>query len=169
MRRVGFIVLFVFSVVLNVTVAVTLGWHLWRATSSPITLRSEGPTLTEEDFSKIRDMVPANMRRAMMEMRQQALTRRLHVLEAIARDPRDTAATEQDIAELQVLRGKMDREAFERIRTVMVTLPAEKRQAFLEFLKTRCCMGPGMGPGMGRGMGGGPGGRGPCPVRLPEN
>jgi uncharacterized membrane protein len=173
MRRIAIIVLFVFSLALNVAVAVTLGWHMWMERNSSLTLQSAGSALTNEDFSKMRKMVPADMRRRMMEMQRACFAKRLEVLTAIASAPEDSGTAEQRIVELQALRVKADQEAFERIRNVMASLPAEKRQEFLEFLKNRCCMGPGMGPGMGRGMGGrmrgGPGGCSPCPVQVQEN
>jgi uncharacterized membrane protein len=173
MRRIAVIVLFVFSLALNVAVAATLGWHMWTERSSPVGPHSVGSALTDEDVSKIRKMVPADMRRRMMEMQRECLAKRLEVLNAIASAPEDRGTAEQRIVELQALRRQADQEAFERIRTVMASLSVDKRKEFLEFLKNRCCMGPGMGPGMGRGMGGGmrggPGGCSPCPVQIHEN
>jgi hypothetical protein len=167
MKKAVFIGLFIFSVAINLAVAATVGWNLWwqsRASLDPGPAVTGASALTREDLRTIRQMWPSQARAQMMETRNQIVEKNLEVLDAIAKHPGDLRPADQKFNELQVLKSRMDREAFSRISKILATLPDEKREAFAYFLKSRACMGAGMGMGRGRGPGFGPRGM-RCPVR----
>ena len=51
-----------------------------------------------------------------------------------------TNVLEKAVQEMIALRGQAERRALQRISAVMAELPAEKREAFVSFLKDRACM-----------------------------
>ncbi|MEW6111239.1 MAG: periplasmic heavy metal sensor [Thermodesulfobacteriota bacterium] len=168
MKRGLFIVLFAFSVALNIAVAGTIGWHLWFFERGPAAgLAAQGP-LSENDFRMIRGMWKSDGPRQLMEKRQSIIEKKAELLDLIATKPQDSKAAEKALNELDTLKAEEERMATERIRQIMQGLPEEKRAAFLTFLKDRAC--PMMGAGMGgrrQMMGPGPGWRGGqciCPV-----
>ena len=168
MKKAVFIGLFIFSIAVNLAVAATVGWHLWwqsRAVMESAVAPSGAPALTREDFQVIRQMWPREARMKMMESRNRIMEKNLEVLEMISQHPGDVSAADQQINELQQLKGQMDREAFLRISTIFADLPEEKRRAFALFVRDRTCMGPGMGMRGGRGPGFGPRGMGACPMQ----
>ncbi|MEW6531236.1 MAG: hypothetical protein AB1473_10390 [Thermodesulfobacteriota bacterium] len=167
MKRGLFIVLFAFSVALNIAVAGTIGWHLWlpeRGAASGAGI--QGP-LSENDFRMIRGMWKSDGPRQLMEKRQTIIEKKAELLDLIATKPQDSKAAEKALNELDMLKAEEERMAMERIRQIMQRLPEDRRAAFLTFLKDRAC--PMMGPGMGwkRQMGPGSewrGGQCICPV-----
>ena len=182
MKKTVFIVLFVFSVSMNMAVLATLGWHFWNSRNQQVQPSIPDATLNQDDVRRISNAWPRNRRAEMRQIRRQIRDKKLEVLELIAKNPGDLKAAEKEIDELVGLRAVMERKALTRISKIMESLPPEKRADFLRFLQTRACMrhgmgrGPGfglrmrhgMGPGMGRRMrhGMGPGmGRGMGPVR----
>jgi hypothetical protein len=164
MKRPLFTGILIFSLALNVAVAVTVGWHLWQQRAVAAVPTATGPTLTQQDVQQISEMMPQQRRQWMMQARQQVLDKKSQVLDQIARNPGDLKAVEPTIQELLELKNTMERQALVRISLIMGSLPEEKRAGFLEFLKTRACGGGGMGWGRGRGRGCGPGRWGACPV-----
>jgi uncharacterized membrane protein len=168
MKKAVFIGLFIFSIAVNLAVAATVGWHLWwqsRAVMESAVAHSGALALTREDFKVIRQMWPREARMKLMESRNRIMEKNLEVLEMISQHPGDVSAADQQINELQQLKGQMDREAFLRISTIFANLPEEKRRAFALFVRDRACMGPGMGMRGGRGPGLGPRGMGACPMQ----
>lgn len=165
MRRIFFISLLVFSLALNVAVAVTLGWHIRQERIYAQGAPAQGPTLTRTDISRISEMMPQQRRQWMMQARQQILDKKSQVLDQIAGNPGNLQAVEPAIKELLDMRNDVERQALARISHIMGSLPEEKRPAFLAFLKNRACRGGrGMGWGRGRHGGGGPEGWQPCPI-----
>lgn len=164
MRRIFFIGVFVFSLALNIAVAATLGWHIWRERSLAEAPVAQGPTLSQMDVRQISEMMPQQRRQWMMQARQQILEKKSEVLDQIARNPGNLQAVEPAVKELLDMRNDVERQALARISLIMGNLPEEKRAAFLAFLKSRACVGDGMGWGRGRHRGCGQGRWRPCPV-----
>lgn len=164
MKRSLFTGVLIFSLALNLAVAVTVGRHIWQQRAVAADSSPKGPTLTRNDVRQIGDMMPQQRFQSMMQARQQILDKKSEVLDKIARNPGDLKAVEPAITELFDLRNNVERQALARISHIMGSLPEEKRVAFLEFLKSRACGGAGMGWGRGGHRGCGHGGPGPCAV-----
>jgi len=161
MKRAVFIVLFAFSVSLNVAVGATVAWHLWRAQPSEAPRSLLDSSLNQDGVNETSNVLPLHRGMEMINIRKRIRDKKLEVLELIADNPGNLNAAEQKIDELGLLRGQLEKQALARISEVMVNLPRERRSAFLGFLQNRACMGHGMGrgmihrmePGMGRGHG----------------
>ncbi|MBI5248503.1 MAG: periplasmic heavy metal sensor [Desulfomonile tiedjei] len=151
MKRIIFIGLFIFSIVLNVAVAATLGWHIWNEGSFGAGSLTQEAPIVKEDLRQIRQAMSAQDRTALMETRQRVIDKNVELLDVIAKNPGNLSAAESKIKELAGLRELMERQALARISTVMASLPEEKRQAFVVVLKKRACMMPVMGYGRGGG------------------
>jgi hypothetical protein len=162
MKKTVFISLFVFSLALNLAVAATLGWHIWRDNRAQVGQGPSGPGLSDDDLSRIRHMWMSGRSEGMMEMRRKIMEKQLELVDQIAKHPGRPEVADQQLNELTAMRTEMEKQAVARISHTLAELPQEKRQAFLAFLKTRSCMAPGMG--MRRQ---GRGGMGPCPARTP--
>ncbi len=154
----------VFSVVLNVAVATTLVWHVWVADAvAPVDMIGPAP-LTESEARNIRAQWQegAGFER-IIATREQILQKNAEIIDRLTQNPSDPQVAEKELSELIALRGLIERQAIERIRQTMLTMPEEKRKDFALFLKSRACMGRGMGLGRGcrnqfrRGMGHGMG------------
>jgi hypothetical protein len=158
MKRTIFSVIFIFSIVLNLAVAATLAWHFLGDRSGASDAPAEEPRLTTKDFKFIGQCCMQNgPPRAVMELRQKIVDKRAEVLDALAKNPGDPSAADAKLEQLTALSAQMEREAAKRISKVMAALPADKREAFLMFLKNRSvgtspCMhgGPCMSRGQGR-------------------
>ncbi len=159
MKKALITAIFVFSVVLNLAVAGTLGWHYWQMQRQPAFPSVADTKLTGDDFKFIRKQCMGNGPGPMRELRGRINEKRTEVLDLLATNPGNPEAAEAKIQDLVVLTGQMERQAAARISKVMAALPDEKRQEFLAFLKARAAFGPGMG--FGRGMGHGRGKMGP--------
>ena len=159
MKRTVFIGLFIFSIVLNVAVAATLGWHIWNQGSFGGGPFIQNEPVAKADFHQIRQIMASQDRSALLETRQRVIEKNAELLDMIARNPGNLSAAESTIKELTGLREQMERQAIAKISIVMASLPEDKRQSLLGLLKNRACMGPGMGFGRGRG----PHGRGGMP------
>jgi hypothetical protein len=162
MKKTVFISLFVFSLALNLAVAATLGWHLWQDNSARLGQDPSGPVLSDDDLRRIRHLWMSSRPEGMMEIRTKIMEKQLDLVDQIAKHPGRPEVADQQLKELAALRTEMEKQAVARISRTLAELPQEKRQAFVAFLKTRSCMGPGMG--MRRQ---GRGGMGPCPARTP--
>ncbi|MGB6064008.1 MAG: periplasmic heavy metal sensor [Desulfomonilaceae bacterium] len=161
---------FVFSLTLNLAVAVTLVRHAWLERTPSSALKTVAPALTNQDVERIRKLSLRHGGLATMQARNEILAKNFELLDLIAKHPADTAAAEQRISELIEAKGKIEKDALARICAIMAALPPEKRQAFAVFLKNRSCMMSGMcfGQGGWRGGRGRPGGKGSCcPMRPP--
>lgn len=173
MKKAIFAGILIFSLALNAAVAATVGWYYWKQgqwESAAEKSFTQATALTSDDLQTIRQVWPQDDRMKMMELRRSILAKNAEVIDAIVQHPGDMQAADPKIRELMALRGEMERQAFSRMSTILATLPPEKREAFTQFVRTRCCMGRGLGRGGMGGMGGmGMGrGRGPmdcCPAQ----
>jgi len=147
MKKTLLTAIFIFSLVLNVAVAGTLVWHVWFQDRPPVPRDSGGSPPAPADFREMRTPWPSHWRAKMMENREKIMEKRREVLDLIAQNPDNVRAADMALEELASLKGQQERLAVERISTMMRAMPVEKRQAFLQFLKDRTCMGPGMGMG----------------------
>jgi hypothetical protein len=160
MKKTVFISLFVFSLALNLAVAATLGLHLWQENRAQGSTNPRETSLSDEDLRQIRSTWMAGRTRGMMETRRKIMDKQLELLDEIGKDPGRPEVAATKLNELTALKAEIEKLAVARISNTLSELPPEKRQAFITFLKTRSCMGPGM-PMRGRG------GMGRCPVQVP--
>ncbi len=151
MKRIALITIFIFSIVLNLAVAASLGWHFFSAKHSALEIpATDNNRLTEDDFKMIgRCCMQSGAPKIMMDLRQKIVGKKAEVLDLLAKSPGDARVASNKLDELNSLTGEMEKQAAIRISQVMASLPAEKREAFLIFLKNRMAMG--FGPGMSRG------------------
>jgi hypothetical protein len=156
MKKTVFLTIFIFSIVLNLAVAVTLAWHFLGVRSWSSDLPATDSRLTTKDFKFIGQCCMQNgPPRLVMELRQKIVEKKAEVLDALAKDPGNPSAADAKIEQLTALSAQMEREAAKRISKVMAALPVDKREAFLMFLKNRSVEGaPCMrrGPCMHRGQ-----------------
>lgn len=164
MKNLVFKGLFAFSLLLNVAVAITLGWHAWYRSGLPPTVNDQARNPRSDDVHYMKNLWKGNGRADLMEARKKVQDKKLEVLDLIAKNPGNLEFADKNINELVMLRGNMERIALTRISKIMVDLPEDKRQEFLTFLKNRACGMPGMGHGRGRGRGLGPNAVEHCPV-----
>jgi hypothetical protein len=159
---------FIFSLALNLAVAGTLVWHVWFD-RRPDWFADQGRySLTQKDWEEIRRLGMKNGPPRMGEHRQKIIEKRSEILDLVAKNPTNLAVADKAVEELIALRGEQEKRAVERLGRIMASIPEEKREAFLRFLKNRTCMGRGMGWGFGRGHhGGGRGGPGPYWMKTP--
>ena len=157
MKKAIFRAVFVFSLALNVAVAATLAWHLWiepqRQTSVTVPPDS---SLTSSDVENIREIGLRYRGEDIMETRRRILDTNSQILDMIAKDPDHPEIADDALKELIALKWIEEKKAVERVSSIMASLPEERREKFLLFMKRRTCMGRGMGMGPGRGghMGG---------------
>jgi len=142
--------IFVFSLAMNAATVATLGWHLWAEKRSVSAAATTESPLAREDVKNIYHLWPDSARVGMRELKGKIREKRAEVLNAIAANPNNPQAVEKSVGELMALREHMERQALAGIGAVMANLPQHKRDAFLDFLKSRTRMGPGMGLGQGR-------------------
>lgn len=152
--------LLIFSLALNLAVAGTLVWNLWLADRFDGSPAVPGTTLTRSDIRSIAAMSENGRWQSMWQYRQQILQKNAEILDLIAANPNDPQAPTKAVDELMALKGSLERQSIERIRRIVASLPDDKKKAFIDFLKQRTCMGPGMGWGP-RGPRGPYGPRGP--------
>lgn len=166
MKRGGLIGVLIFSLALNFAVAGTLVWKLWLADRFYGTPAIPGTPLTRSDFRRIASTSGNGQWQSMRQYRQQILQKNAEILDIIAANSDDPEASAKAVDELVALKGSLERQSIERIRRIVASLPEEKKSAFIEFMKQRTCMGPGMGWGRGRHRGPrGPHGPGHGPMR----
>jgi hypothetical protein len=150
MKRILFFTIFMFSLILNIAVAVTLGWHFFGNKHRALDMPATESRLTDDDFRLIgRCCMQNGPPKIVMDLKQKIIEKKLEVLELLAKNPGEPGVAEKKLGELTGLSGQMEGEAAKRISKVMAALPVEKRDAFLNFLKNRTAMG--FGPGMHRG------------------
>ncbi len=150
MKRIALITIFMFSIVLNLAVAASVGWHFFAAKHSALEIPATDNRLTEDDFKIIgRCCMQSGGPKIMMDLRQKIVGKKAEVLDLLAKSPGDPRVASNKLDELNSLTGEMEKQAATRISQVIASLPPEKREAFLIFLKNRMAMG--FGPGMSRG------------------
>jgi hypothetical protein len=145
MKRVLFLTIFIFSIVLNLAVAATLAWHFLGDRSAASDLPALESRLTPKDFKFIGQCCMQNgPPRLVMELRQKIVEKKSELLDVLAKNPGNPSAADPELDQLTALSAQMEREAAKRISKVMSALPADKRAEFLIFLKNRTTIG--MGP-----------------------
>jgi hypothetical protein len=150
MKKILFFTIFIFSLILNLAVAATLGWHFFGNKHRPLDMQATESSLTDDDFKLIgRCCMQNGPPKMVMDLRQKIIEKKVEVLELLAKNPGEPGVAEKKLGELTALSGQMEGEAAKRISKVKAALPVEKRDAFLNFLKNRTAMG--FGPGMHRG------------------
>lgn len=153
MKRMIFLGIFVFSLLLNFTVAGILGWHYLVERRGPKFPIAECPMLSENDYKQISKVWSKQARSGVRETRQLINTKQSELIDQIAKTPGDLAPAENTIRELMTLREKMEREALTRLSNALAQLPDDRKPALISYVKNRSCMGPGMrfGGRMGKG------------------
>jgi hypothetical protein len=163
MKKTLLIGLCIFSFGLNIAVAATLGWHIWRDnTGDSGTVKNLGFEGRQAD--QLRKLMANGTRGAIIESRKLILTKRLELFDQLLQDPNNTQALEQKLNEISHLRTTMEKAALNKITNVLSQLPDSEKPAFINSLKQRACQGRGMGGRHGRG------GMGKfCPVDQPPS
>lgn len=153
MKKMVFLGIFIFSLLLNFTVAGVLGWHYLVERRGPKLPVAECPMLTESDYRQISKIWSKQARSGVRETRQLINAKQSELIDQIAKTPGDLTAAENTIKELMALREQMEREALFRLSNALVQLPDDKKSALISYVKNRSCMGPGMrfGNRMGKG------------------
>lgn len=149
MKKAIITAIFVFSVVLNLAVAGTLGWYYWGVRTQPAFPSAVDSKLTVADFRIIRKQCMCDGPGPMTQLRRRISEKRAEALDLLAANPGNPDPAEPKIRELVALTEKVEMQAAARISKVMAALPDEKRRDFLAFLKARAAFGPGMGFGGG--------------------
>lgn len=169
MKRIIFVGLFIFSIVLNIAVAATLGWHLWRQNSFTEGASLQEQPMTREDWRQLKNMMSSQDRSALREARLKVIEKKLELLDMMAKNPGNLQAVEPTIKELAVLKERVERQAIARISAAMAAMPEDRRQTFAALLKKRACTMPGMRFGQGQSRHGkGRGNMGFCPTPASE-
>ncbi|MGC8602889.1 MAG: periplasmic heavy metal sensor [Desulfomonilaceae bacterium] len=154
MKKLFFVGLLVFSLLANISAGVVIARHWWQTpTNFETQLSKECPIISNDDIKKMSPIWSRKAKQGIIRTRQELIAKRAQVLELIAKNPGDLKPVENDIKEMIELRGSLENQILEKVSKTMATLPPEKRQAFLEFLKHRTCrmMGRGRGRGFGKG------------------
>lgn len=143
---------FVFSIALNVAVASTVGYHLWRVHGwySEPGYNIPAQFFGTETKQALEKPEATFSRTELQEKRRRLQEKKKQVLDIIAAHPGDLEPAKAQIEELIRLQAQMETAALVRISKIMAELPSEKRQQFLVTLTNRACRGPGM---KGRGFG----------------
>jgi len=147
MKRTVLTLVLIFSLALNVAVAATMAWHVWQERKAAPAQTAVVSPLTSADMTRLKRIWRDEIRAQMAESRERIRIKKMEILDLIAKTPGDMRPAENSIQELAALRGKMERDALERISKIAAELPEGKREAFISYVKDRACMGPGMGPG----------------------
>lgn len=153
MKKAFFIGLLVFSLLLNISVGIVVARHWWfkQDTRDRNWLRS-CPALSDQDVETISGAWH-DARKSIMASRKELHSKRAEVLDLVAANPGDLKPVEGAIKEMINLRADLELQILNRVSQTMATLPPEKREVFLDFLKNRTCR---MRNGVkGRGMRGG--------------
>lgn len=153
MKKAIITTVFIFSLALNLGVGAALVKHLWFSEGADRAQIVQATPLTPSDIRRITAVSEQEGWEAMRQFRQRIMEKNAEILNEIAANPTDPDAAAKSIDELLALKGGLERQSIERVRQIVASLPADRRDAFLQFMKQRTCMGPGMG--MGR-RGGGP-------------
>jgi len=153
MKKVFFVGLLVFSLLINVSVGIVIARHWWLKHDTPDKdMLSSCPALSSQDVKSISgDWYDA--RQAIMATRKELHSKRAEVLDLVAANPGDLKPAEGAIQDMINLRAGLELQILQRVSKTMASLPPEKREAFLDFLKRRTCRMKGAGKGRGK-MGG---------------
>ncbi len=158
MKKAFFVGLLIFSLLANISVGVVIVRHWWwKPGDFEAQLTRECPVISSADMKKMSQIWSKTAKQGIIKTRRELNAKRAEVLDLIAQNPGDLKPAENVIKEMIDLRASLENQILEKVSMTMATLPLEKRQAFLEFLKHRTCRM------MGRGRGFGKGGRGCCP------
>ncbi|MGD9818543.1 MAG: hypothetical protein AB7V04_07560 [Desulfomonilaceae bacterium] len=144
MKRVLLIGLFVFSLLLNLTVAAIVGWYYWVDRSRVFAPVADCPILDEADHKKISQTWNDQSRSRIRETRRLLREKQAELIDQIAKTPGDISQAEEKLRELMILREKLEREVLGRLSNALIQLPEDKRGALVQYVKNRSCMGPGM-------------------------
>jgi len=159
MKKAFFVGLLIFSLLANISVGVVIVRHWWwNPGDFEAQLSRECPVISSADMKKMSQIWSKTAKQGIIKTRRELNAKRAEVLDLIAQNPGDLKPAENVIKEMIDLRASLENQILEKVSMTMATLPLEKRQAFLEFLKHRTCRM------MGRGRGFGKGGRGCCPA-----
>lgn len=151
MKRKYMYILLVFSVALNLAVAGTIAWHY--ITSHNAEASQMVPTMTTQDLQEFRMKLLKNLDNNLPSLRDQILAKRMEIIQTISQKPGDTSVLQDKIQELNSLRSQMEKIAIMEVSKTTAQIDPAKRDTFLEMLKNRTCMGPGMAKGRGCGPG----------------
>ncbi|MFH0959882.1 MAG: periplasmic heavy metal sensor [Pseudomonadota bacterium] len=159
MKKAFFVGLLIFSLLINLSVGIVVVRHWWFKpdTRNNDILRA-CPALSSQDVKNISGAWHET-RQAIMAARKELNSKRAEVLDLIAANPGDLKPAEAAIQEMINLRAALELKTFTRVSQTMASLPPEKREAFLDFLKNRTCRM--RGPGNGFDKRGRPGRRSP--------
>ena len=92
MKRVLFLTIFIFSIVLNLAVAATLAWHFLGDRSAASDLPALESRLTPKDFRFIGQCCMQNgPPRLVMELRQKIVEKKSELLDVLAKSPGNLA------------------------------------------------------------------------------
>ncbi len=153
MKRAVFIGLLIFSLLANVSVGVVVFRHWWfKPGNFEAELTRECPVISSADMKRMSQIWSKTAKQGIIKTRLELNAKRAEVLDLIAKNPGDLKPAENAIKEMTDLRSSLTNQILEKVSRTMATLPPDKRQAFLEFLKHRTCrmMGPGRGFCKGR-------------------
>ena len=158
MKKAFFVGLLIFSLLANISVGVVIVRHWWwKPGDFEAQLTRECPVISSADMKKMSQIWSKTAKQGIIKTRRELNAKRAEVLDLIAQNPGDLKPAGNAIKEMIDLRASLENQILEKVSMTMATLPLEKRQAFLEFLKHRTCRL------MGRGRGFGKGGPGCCP------
>ena len=88
MKKILFFTIFIFSLILNLAVAATLGWHFFGNKHRPLDMPATESRLTEDDFKLIgRCCMQNGPPKMVMDLRQKIIEKKLEVLELLAKNP----------------------------------------------------------------------------------
>ncbi|MGC8659985.1 MAG: periplasmic heavy metal sensor [Desulfomonilaceae bacterium] len=156
MKRVFFIGLLVFSLLANISVGVVILRHWWfQPGNFEAELAKQCPVISSEDMKRMSQIWSKTAKQGIIKTRLELNAKRAEVLDLLAKNPGDLKPADKAIKEMIDLRSSLTYQILQKVSGTMATLPPEKREAFLEFLKHRTCRM------MGRGR------RGCCPPAGP--
>ena len=159
MKKAFFVGLLIFSLLANISVGAVILRHWWlKPGNFEAQLARECPVISKADMKKMSQFWSKTAKQGIIKTRRELNAKRAEVLDLIAQNPGDLKPAENVIKEMIDLRASLENQILEKVSMTMATLPPEKREVFLEFLKHRTCRM------MGRGRGFGKGGRGCCPA-----
>jgi uncharacterized membrane protein len=155
MKKSSFIGLLIFSLGLNAAVAATVVWSVFAERTKAATSAPQ-VGVNAQEIMKISKLFQKNVQTSILAGRNRMVEKRLEILDAIAKKPGDFEAVAKNVDEMNELKAQVERDAILQITKTAAELPPEKRLLFIDWLKTRMCMGQGKGCGQGPGC---------CPMR----
>ncbi|MGA8830350.1 MAG: periplasmic heavy metal sensor, partial [Desulfomonilaceae bacterium] len=136
MKKAFFVGLLIFSLLANISVGVVIVRHWWwKPGDFEAQLTRECPVISSADMKKMSQIWSKTAKQGIIKTRRELNAKRAEVLDLIAQNPGDLKPAENVIKEMIDLRASLENQILEKVSMTMATLPLEKRQAFLEFLK----------------------------------